>query len=139
MKFFARRPRSYWGCQRPWVLVDYSGRRMPDVAPQATYADLLTAAGAVGYRDVELRYPRGVRGAALRRQVEDAVWAGDVELLSEIAPCRCCCHEHTFADCPARLWHGCRGSGAMTRDEEESWVRHYAAHHGMTRDQFFGG
>lgn len=26
----------------------------------------------------------------------------------------------------------------MTRAEEESWMRHYVTHHGMTREQFYG-
>ena len=58
----------------------------------------------------------------LLRRVDRAMWAGDVGLLSELAPCRCCCHEHTFEDCVARLWNGCRGGcagGPPTRAEVE--------------------
>ncbi len=88
-------------------------------------------------RGVVLRY-RPDSEMALARAIDDAMWAGDVELLWELAPCRCCCHEHTFEFCPARRWEGCRGSGSMTRAEVESWVRHYGTHHGMSRDQFFG-
>jgi hypothetical protein len=73
--------------------------------------------------------------AELEEAFEQAMWDGDVELLDRLAPCGCCCHEHTFDDCPARRWHGCRGSGYI---DVESWVRHYAQHHGMTREQFFG-
>ena len=68
---------------------------------------------------------------------ERAVWEGDIETLYEIAPCVCCCHEHTFEGCPARAWYGCRGQGQVTHEEIESWVRHYARFHGMTREEFF--
>lgn len=68
----------------------------------------------------------------------DAIWAGDVDRLQEIARCICCCDEHTFEHCPARAWYGCRGQNSMTRDDQESWIRHYEQNHGMTRDEFFG-
>lgn len=85
-----------------------------------------------------------VTGDVLRRSVERAMWAGDEELLQALAPCRCCCAEHTFEACPARSWEGCRGGrdagGPPTRDEVESWVRVYAAPpHRMRRAEFFGG
>jgi hypothetical protein len=66
-----------------------------------------------------------------------AVWAGDVDLLHEIAPCRCCCWEHTFQGCPARAWFGCRGQG-NTPEDPESWFRHYQKYRGFTREMFFG-
>ncbi len=73
--------------------------------------------------------------------LEDAMWAGDEARLWEIAPCRCCCHEHTFGwGCPAYVWGGCRGQGSVEWSaEEESWARHYMSVHGMTRNQFYGG
>lgn len=71
--------------------------------------------------------------------MERALWDGDMNTLHERAGCVCCCAEHTFEHCPARLWEGCRGSGAMTRAEEESWARHYERFHGLTRNQFYGG
>ena len=74
----------------------------------------------------------------MNKALIDAMWAGDVNALQELAPCRCCCYEHTFEDCPARAWEGCRGSGSLTRADIESWVRHYETHHGMNREQFFG-
>ena len=74
-----------------------------------------------------------------KRALEWAVWAGEVDALYELANCRCCCGEHTFEWCPARVWGGCRGQGEMTRAEYESWVEHYARFHGMTREQFEGG
>jgi hypothetical protein len=78
-------------------------------------------------------------GEELAREVEAAIWAGDVERLSEIAYCRCCCHVHTFGrGCPAYAWGGCRGQDTVTREEMESWIAHYERFHGMTRDQFFG-
>jgi len=73
-----------------------------------------------------------------RRALERAVWRGDIDALDELAHCRCCCHEHTFEHCPARVWSGCRGQAAMTYAELESWFRHYQRRHGMTREQFFG-
>lgn len=60
-----------------------------------------------------------------------AIWAGDVDKIEEIAHCVCCCGEHTFENCPARQWGGCRGQGSMTRADEESWRRHYLEHHGI--------
>lgn len=73
--------------------------------------------------------------------IQAAVWAGDQALLFRLAPCRCCCDEHTFESCLARAWHGCVGQFGddyPTQADVESWVRVYAAH-GMTRAEFFGG
>ncbi len=70
-------------------------------------------------------------------EIERAMWEGDVNKLDELAPCGCCCHEHTFENCPARDWYGCRGQGTMTRADEDSWARHYETAHGMTREEFF--
>ena len=79
------------------------------------------------------------RGPAMNRRVlEAAIWAGDVATLQALAPCGCCCDEHTFESCSARLWGGCRGQGSMTRADQESWVRHYEKFHGMSRERFFG-
>jgi hypothetical protein len=72
----------------------------------------------------------------MKTELENAMWAGDVEKLCELAPCICCCAEHTFESCPARQWCGCRGG--LTRSEEQSWFRHYQEHHGMTFEQFYG-
>jgi hypothetical protein len=73
-------------------------------------------------------------------RIVDAMWAGDTDLLWELAPCRCCCEEHTFEDCPARVWNGCRsGLGpAHETNELRSWARHYRTAHGLTQRQFFG-
>lgn len=68
----------------------------------------------------------------LQKQLEDAIWAGDVDTLNELARCQCCCDEHTFGSgCPAYAWGGCRGQGGMTRADEESWQRHYKQEHGI--------
>lgn len=75
---------------------------------------------------------------AFLRDLEDAVWAGDVDRLCELAGCGCCCWEHTFEGCPGRIWGGCRGSGQLTRAETESLAAHYERFHGMSREQFFG-
>lgn len=79
----------------------------------------------------------------LLQRVDVAVWAGDQATLFELAPCRCCCEEHTAADCHARAWHGCKGQfgdEVPAQAEVESWVRVYAAApHWMTRAEFFGG
>jgi hypothetical protein len=42
-----------------------------------------------------------MRDAELLQRIEAAMWDSDTALLDELAPCRCCCHEHTFEDCPA--------------------------------------
>jgi hypothetical protein len=73
----------------------------------------------------------------LPRWMLDAIWEGDYEKLCELAPCRCCCGEHTFESCEARLWFGCRGQGTLTRREEDAWAKHYEEHHGLTRAEFF--
>jgi hypothetical protein len=83
-----------------------------------------------------------MRDAELLQRIEAAMWDSDTALLDELAPCRCCCHEHTFESCPARAWHGCKGQAGdeVTQAEVESWVRVYAAApHWMTRAEFFGG
>jgi hypothetical protein len=69
-------------------------------------------------------------------ELKQALWDGDVDKLSELAGCVCCCDEHTFEHCPARIWYGCRGQYTMTRDEVAEWAEHYQKHHGLSRDQF---
>lgn len=70
--------------------------------------------------------------------IETAMWAGDTDRLREIAPCRCCCVEHTFSDCAARQWGACRGGQGPTPQQlQEEWVRHYERFHGMSRERFF--
>ncbi len=71
--------------------------------------------------------------------MQRAIWEGDTNLLNERAPCRCCCWEHTFADCPARAWGGCRGGDDDPRDDAEAWAKHYEKFHGMSREKFYGG
>lgn len=80
----------------------------------------------------------GMAMTSLEEEILEAMWAGDIEKLEELAHCVCCCDEHTFESCPARLWHGCRGQGSMTTAEEKSWAAHYRTNHGMTEDQFYG-
>ena len=70
-------------------------------------------------------------GLAMDKAIEQAMWEGDVETLDDLASCICCCDEHTFESCPARVWSGCRGSGSMTQADEESWRRHYLREHGI--------
>ena len=71
--------------------------------------------------------------------LERAVWEGDYEYLDEHAHCVCCCAEHTFTTgCPAYAWGGCRGQTSTTRQEIESWARHYERFHGMSQEQFYG-
>jgi hypothetical protein len=136
-RFTARRlPRP----SRRWVLENSRGHMMPSMGYHATYGDLLHAASLAGFSSfgIELKYRRPARETDLRREIEDAMWAGDTELLDKLAPCGCCCHEHTHDGCPARLWEGCRGSGQMTYADVEVWAQHYERFHGMTREQFFG-
>jgi len=70
-------------------------------------------------------------------EIEAAIYAGDQDRLWTLAPCRCCCHDHTFRDCPARRWHGCRGQGSEQYDSE-TWFKFYAAYRGMTEAEFYG-
>lgn len=53
----------------------------------------------------------------LARLVLEAIWAHDTDALYELAPCGCCCHEHYFDNCVARLYGGCRGAVPMTMAE----------------------
>lgn len=83
---------------------------------------------------------RGCEGdeRAFARELESAVWAGDTDQLHDLAPCGCCCDEHTFGNCPAKAWGGCRGQNTMTREVEHGWQRHYEQFHGMTKREFYG-
>ena len=73
------------------------------------------------------------------KALDDAMWAGDVDRLQELAGCECCCSEHTYGPgCPAYVWGGCRGQGSLTRDDYEGWKAHYMRFHGMTAEQFDG-
>lgn len=93
-------------------------------------SDVVLEEGArlAGYAGRELEYGR---------IIEQAMWDEDRNTLSELAHCKCCCADHTFECCPARLWYGCRGQSAMTWAERESWIEHYERFHGMTREEFF--
>ena len=105
------------------------------------YDDGLVASSRLCYQFKSYDWRKILVSEALRdlpSDLADALWAGDVDRLSELAPCRCCCFEHTFESCEARLWFGCRGQGALTRAEEESWRRHYEQFHGMTAAEFYG-
>lgn len=65
--------------------------------------------------------------------IDQAIWEGGVAKLQELAPCRCCCAEHTFgASCPAFSWGGCRGQHSDPPEDFEAWARHY----GMTVEEF---
>jgi hypothetical protein len=68
-------------------------------------------------------------------RIQEAMYNGDQATLDEIAGCRCCCDEHTFEDCLARIVGNCRGQGTLTRLDIQKWAEHY----GMTLDQFYGG
>jgi hypothetical protein len=75
----------------------------------------------------------------LKEAIKRAIWAGDTDELWRIAPCRCCCHEHTFREgCPAFAWGGCRGQFSPPRNWEEGWAEFYAKTRGMSRAEFFG-
>ena len=67
-----------------------------------------------------------------KERIDRALWEGDVEWLADNLPCGCCCYEHTFFGCEARLWGGCRGRNEA--EDPESWRAHY----GMTYAQFYG-
>lgn len=83
------------------------------------------------------REPHDDESPAFLRSVEEAMWSGDRDRLSEIAACQCCCLDHTFGGCPARLWFGCRGQGSASRAEILSWEEHYARFHGMDSAVFY--
>jgi hypothetical protein len=70
--------------------------------------------------------------------LEDAMWAEDADALNELAPCRCCCRQHTFYDCPARDWNGCRGGTESPRETEQAWQEFYEKVHGMSSNVFYG-
>lgn len=76
----------------------------------------------------------------LPAELRAALWVGDLDALDRLAPCQCCCDEHTFPCCLARHWGGCRG-GLPYGDEgvdERAWAAHYATYHGLTDAQFWG-
>lgn len=66
-----------------------------------------------------------------------AVWAGDVDNLPD---CSCCCSEHTFPHCRARLVGTCRSGleygddGGYGHETRKAWAEHY----GMTLKEFDG-
>lgn len=66
--------------------------------------------------------------------LEAAMWAGDLDALCELAPCKCCCFEHTFSTCPARAWGGCRGQDAP---DGHAWAEYYMQARGWTVARFF--
>ncbi len=74
--------------------------------------------------------------------IKEAMWAGDIATLNKLAPCKCCCNEHTYGlSCPAWTWAGCRGyneNGLTTHQDELVWKAHYEKFHGMTEKQFYG-
>lgn len=47
-------------------------------------------------------------GASMYRAAPSACYQGETAHPDDFAPCRCCCDEHTFPDCLARVWGGCR-------------------------------
>jgi hypothetical protein len=67
-----------------------------------------------------------------------AMWEGDLDKLNDLAGCDCCCADHFFEHCPARVWGGCRGQESLTREDYAGWEAHYHKHHGLSRDQFYG-
>ncbi len=76
----------------------------------------------------------------LKTKVKQLMWAGGVDELREIAPCSCCCADHTNAYCPARLWEGCRSGlpyGEDEHSEAQKWADHYAKYHDMNKESFY--
>lgn len=75
------------------------------------------------------------------QKLKAAMWAGDIDALQEIAPCGCCCHEHTHIYCAAREWGGCRSGlrpGESEKGIAEEWADFYVKERGMTREEFYG-
>lgn len=76
----------------------------------------------------------------LEEQIEAAMWAEDSERLWELAPCVCCCREHTFPNCTARLWNGCYSGlafGESQFEDDRAWFAHYQKFHGMSEATFY--
>jgi len=67
--------------------------------------------------------------------LDKAIWAGDIDTLDRLAPCRCCCAEHTHKNCPAREWDGCRGFDDPY--DPDIWFAFYARTRGMSWDEFY--
>lgn len=89
-------------------------------------ADLLSQISEAAASGDDARWRRLVN--ELRTQLQEAAWDGDDERLRDLAPCSCCCADHTFSYCPARLWDGCRSGleyGVDHLADERSWREHY--------------
>lgn len=67
-------------------------------------------------------------------EIKDAMYRGDTEWLDQNVRCECCCGEHTFGGCPARIVGTCRGQGSLDHYDIQKWADHY----GMTLDEFYG-
>lgn len=70
-------------------------------------------------------------------EIERAMWEGNINRLSELAPCRCCCAEHYRRNCPAEVWEGCRGDRRF-RIDHDAWAKFYKQARGMSREVFYG-
>lgn len=83
-------------------------------------------------------YHREVTALSLQ-SLQEAMWSGNVDRLHELAPCDCCCDEHTSVHCPAREWNGCKSGLAPGEDEDDRswWVAYYEQTRGMTATEFF--
>jgi hypothetical protein len=79
-----------------------------------------------------------VIAAKIDEELARAMWEGDLDKLNDLAGCDCCCSDHFFEHCPARVWGGCRGQESLTREDCAEWETHYRKHHGLSRDQFYG-
>lgn len=71
-------------------------------------------------------------------KLEGAFWAKNKDDLHSLAGCDCCCHEHTFPNCLARLWGGCRSARAYGDDRptDQDDVEGWAAHYGVSLEEF---
>lgn len=53
------------------------------------------------------------------------MWAEKMDALWDEYPCQCCCWEHTWLNCPARHYNGCRSGLPIgyiaTEDGEDSY------------------
>jgi len=71
-------------------------------------------------------------------EIQEHMWDDDMDWIYENAGCRCCCYEHTFSDCVARVWGGCRGGDGKGRNvydhqSLEDWRKFL----GMDSDTFY--
>ena len=62
------------------------------------------------------KYHEEVTAHLASQSLQEALWSGNIVRLQELAPCGCCCAEHTKVSCPTRQWNGCKGDISMNNE-----------------------